>query len=204
MMKEIVRPALSAFRFFPNIISIAEENALLEYLNNKLSRRRYQDGHWDDVIKRYKETEMNIDAPPGVVAMNDRIRRLISRTVFGDEHDSVEFLPVHVLDLSHDGSIQPHVDSVKFSGDVVAGLSLLSTRILRLDEFNDSNMNELPDTSDKKQYEFMLPPRSLYILSGPLRYQYAHSIYGVRDEDDSFTVRRRLSLIYRDVLKENV
>jgi hypothetical protein len=33
---------------------------------------------------------------------------------------------VHAIDLSASGFIRPHVDSVKFSGRVVAGLSLVS------------------------------------------------------------------------------
>jgi hypothetical protein len=41
-------------------------------------------------------------------------------------------LQVHVLDLHPEGYILPHVDSIKFSGGVVAGLSLLSTSIMRL------------------------------------------------------------------------
>ena len=44
----------------------------------------------------------------------------------------LEFLPpVHILDLHEDGYIKPHVDSIKFSGGVVAGLSLLSDGIMR-------------------------------------------------------------------------
>ena len=38
---------------------------------------------------------------------------------------AVAFLPrTHVLDLHADGWINPHVDSIKFSGGIVCGLSL--------------------------------------------------------------------------------
>ena len=43
-----------------------------------------------------------------------------------------EFLPPHVVDLDNSGYIGPHVDNEKVSGDVVAGLSLLSHRVMVL------------------------------------------------------------------------
>jgi alkylated DNA repair protein alkB homolog 7 len=42
------------------------------------------------------------------------------------------WLPVHAIDLTAAGHIRPHVDSIKFSGTVVAGISLLSTAIMKL------------------------------------------------------------------------
>merc|ERR1712100_415269 len=42
--------------------------------------------------------------------------------------EQVPWMPPHVIDLSADGAIGAHVDSVKFSGGIVAGLSLISTR----------------------------------------------------------------------------
>ena len=42
------------------------------------------------------------------------------------------WLPCHAIDLSKDGRLDAHVDSVKFSGGIVAGISLLSDSIMRL------------------------------------------------------------------------
>ncbi|CAN0326924.1 unnamed protein product, partial [Phaeothamnion confervicola] len=42
------------------------------------------------------------------------------------------WLPCHAIDLAPEGFIKPHVDSVKFSGRVVAGLSLVSAAVMRL------------------------------------------------------------------------
>lgn len=95
-----------------------------------------------------------------------------------------------------------HVDSVKFSGDLVAGLSLGSTRAMILSRdafanqllFHDKALlqNEAIDASSlivasvqveqPNESEFptkltmVLPPRSLYIMQGIWRYQYGHAI----------------------------
>ena len=50
--------------------------------------------------------------------------------------------------------IKPHVDSVKFCGEVIAGISLLSPSVMRLQHESDS----------AKCLLVLLPQRSLYIL----------------------------------------
>ena len=47
--------------------------------------------------------------------------------------DGRQWLPLHVLDLHSKGIIYPHVDSPKFSGDIVAGLSLYSDSMCTFD-----------------------------------------------------------------------
>lgn len=140
----------------------------------------------------------------------------------------------------------PHVDSIKFSGGIVAGLSLLSTRLMRLSpDNNDDNFrsaqlrttiscdrtpyyilgdtnHEINDQKEKEHYRFdpfgetdsiyegsiemKLNRRSLYILSGPLRYTFAHEIFGpdsvsqLFSETESVVPERRLSVIFRDEL----
>mmetsp|Transcript_11101 Transcript_11101/g.28225 ORF Transcript_11101/g.28225 Transcript_11101/m.28225 type:complete len:130 (+) Transcript_11101:262-651(+) len=99
------------------------------------------------------------------------------------------FLPPHVIDLRADGRIDPHIDSVKFSGDVVAGLSLLAAATMRLDAADPAT--GLPDPAKADDFvEFRLRPRSFYVLSGPARFHYAHSVFDLAG--------RRLSLILRD------
>lgn len=138
----------------------------------------------------------------------------------------------------------PHVDSIKFSGGFVAGLSMLSTRLMRLAPDNsDDNfriaeassgidehktpyykLRSLPNIprsnldnalmrqnlfSDTTNFtdgciELMLPPRSLYILSGPLRYTFTHEILGKAGLpklfDGEIISDRRLSVIFREQL----
>lgn len=126
--------------------------------------------------------------------------------------------------------IAPHVDSIKASGGVVAGLSLLSPRILQLTiPSNDTSMDglvnadtknktPLPDSPSQSHYsqssstelgsvyEFILHPRSLYILQGPCRFQYAHAVLG-RDCVSRLVpgtavgkIDKRLSIMFRDAV----
>ena len=50
--------------------------------------------------------------------------------------------------------ISPHIDSVKFCGDVISGLSLLSPSVMRLEH----------QSTNSKWISILLPPRSLYII----------------------------------------
>lgn len=144
-----------------------------------------------------------------------RIRALIVKTL-GKPRD-LPFLPVHVIDLGKDGFIRPHVDSVKFSGDIVSGLSLLSPAIMQLRKSDHAEGQEEKSHQSPKQDEtqspapstvrLLLPPRSLYILHGEARYQYGHEILPPCEQDttgetwmDGTVVmrERRLSLIFRD------
>uniref|UniRef100_A0A6I8NDW1 AlkB homolog 7 n=1 Tax=Ornithorhynchus anatinus TaxID=9258 RepID=A0A6I8NDW1_ORNAN len=99
---------------------------------------------------------------------------------------------VHVLDLDQSGYIKPHVDSIKFCGSTIAGLSLLSTSVMRL-----------VDSHDPQQWlELLLERRSLYILRGPARYDFSHQI--LRDQESFFAGRkvprgRRISVICRSL-----
>ena len=86
--------------------------------------------------------------------------------------------------------LSPHVDSVKFSGGVVCGVSLLSHAHMTL-------QHEDVEAHGDAAVDLYLPRRSLYILSGPARYQFTHAIKeggGGGGAERS----RRVSLIFRD------
>lgn len=116
--------------------------------------------------------------------------------------------------------VASHVDSIKFSGDFIAGLSLSSSRTLKLTYMPDTETE--PNTNTPKLYNyattmrFSVPPRSLYILHGPLRYNYGHAISGVSLPIESETAddwidgssdtsksipeyERRISVMFRNV-----
>ena len=118
----------------------------------------------------------------------------------------VNWLPVHAIHLKEKGILSPHVDSVKFSGGIVAGISLLSTSIMRLKPASPSELasstsslnygNEKSEELNEKKREnneennqlnqkclenaghvdLFLPPLSLYVLSDMSRYKYTHEI----------------------------
>nr|XP_055200092.1 alpha-ketoglutarate-dependent dioxygenase alkB homolog 7, mitochondrial isoform X3 [Nyctereutes procyonoides] len=110
---------------------------------------------------------------------------------------------VHVLDLEPRGYIKPHVDSIKFCGATIAGLSLLSPSVMRLVHTQEPG----------EWLELLLEPGSLYILrycpageppphQGSARYDFSHEI--LRDEESFFGERRvprgrRISVICRSL-----
>ena len=197
------------FQLHYDVISSDDETLLFQYLDPIFRRKKYQGKHWDSVIAHYKEVELET-VPTNVSELLSRLRATI-RVMLRD-HD-IAFIPPHALDLDKGGSISPHVDSVKFSGDLIAGLSLCSTRILRLSaapqEFKragDSPATTLDSAGARviDEHELYLPPRSLYLLRGPLRYDYCHAILGKGDESDALPViseeilDRRISVMFRN------
>ncbi|NXA57549.1 ALKB7 dioxygenase, partial [Nothocercus julius] len=98
---------------------------------------------------------------------------------------------VHVLDLHPGGHVGPHVDSVKFCGCTIAGLSLLSAAVLRLRSCH----------GPCESLELLLEPGSLYVLRGAARYDFTHEI--LPDHESFFggcrvPRGRRISLILRN------
>lgn len=131
---------------------------------------------------------------------------------------------------------------MKFSGGIVSGLSLLSTRVMSLapdhdcDNFKNASTCDHVDNPRTPYYclknldpmadhqtlykhevfkdtdecfegsiELLLPRRSLYILSGPLRYTFTHRIFGIARApkliNGEILHERRLSIIFRDELQ---
>lgn len=107
----------------------------------------------------------------------------------------LQWLPCHAIDLHKSGKLSAHVDSIKFSGHIVAGLSLMSPSILRLKPaapteigVHEEKLNTLICNYEKDEtietkcvegeghLDLFLPSRSLYVLSGPSRYLYTHEI----------------------------
>lgn len=169
----------------PGFITEEEEAALLEELEPGLKRKRYEFDHWDNAIHGYRETE-RVSWGPVCAQVLNRVRSVAFPL------DSPLLGPVHVLDLDQRGFIKPHIDSVKFCGSTIAGLSLLSDSVMRLVK---------QDTPDE-QLDLLLPQFSLYIMRDEARYQFTHEI--LRDEDSVFNGqrvprRRRISVICRNL-----
>ncbi|OTF69566.1 DUF3762 domain containing protein, partial [Euroglyphus maynei] len=92
----------------PDFIDINEEQSLLDEVEHvfKTRRIRYEQTHWDDAIKNYRETE-HLRWRPENQTIIDRIRQLAF------EHDDNHIKFVHILEIKADGFIKPHVDSVR-------------------------------------------------------------------------------------------
>lgn len=183
--RELVQRLGSQVEVRTAFISEEEERALLQELEPGLKRKRYEFDHWDDAIHGYRETERVRWGAP----CEEVLTRVRSVAFPGG---SPLLGPVHVLDLDKSGYIKPHIDSVKFCGSTIAGLSLLSDSIMRLVKEDDSN----------EWLDLLLPQRSLYILRDQARYDFTHEI--LKDEESVFNGQkvprqRRISVICRNL-----
>jgi alkylated DNA repair protein alkB homolog 7 len=175
--------------------------------------RRYEKGHWDAVITGYKEVEMHDESFPDVSTIPDIFDRV--RQHLGEHHLSnskdIQWLPCHAIDLKKDGELKAHVDSVRFSGGLVAGISLLSPSIMRLVPDDNGDHDATPPMTptsslERGHVDLFLPPNSLYALTGDGRYKYSHqllpdsSVFTSPTDGTETLVRRghRLSIIFRD------
>mmetsp|Transcript_25391 Transcript_25391/g.76254 ORF Transcript_25391/g.76254 Transcript_25391/m.76254 type:complete len:209 (-) Transcript_25391:37-663(-) len=172
------------FRYLPDFFTAEEQAALVAVTDARLARKRYERDHWDSVIDNYREAELS----NAVLTMPARAAVDKARQLLADDYGAHRFLPPHCIDLSEkDGVIRPHVDSVKFSGGLVAGASLLAAATLRLAPAD-------PETGEARAgaefYDVRLEPGSFYVLSGPARFDWAHAVVELEG--------RRLSVMFRD------
>ncbi|BES97132.1 alkB, alkylation repair homolog 7 (E. coli) [Nesidiocoris tenuis] len=175
---------LENFILVNDFISEDEELSLMKEIEPKLRRMRYQYDHWDDAIHGFRETEQ--------VKWADDNLRVLDRVRATAFPETSRLLPhVHVLDLADNGWIKPHIDSIKFCGSIITGLSLLTDSVMKLDHEMD----------EKVSFTVLLKRRSLYIMRGVVRYNFKHAI--LRNEESYFNDRkidkqRRVSVICRN------
>jgi alkylated DNA repair protein alkB homolog 7 len=238
--KNFVPPCAVVYK---NVISKEMENALVKEILSRMKRRRYERGHWDAVITGYKEVELSDISFPTTTSTRsetsipnlfESIRqhlagRHLSSSVSStsgstapptlddddDNNNYVSWLPCHAIDLKKDGELKAHVDSIRFSGDLVAGLSLMSPSIMRLkipppeeDQQQDRSNDGDDDDYDRDEghVDLLLPPRSLYALTGVGRYFYSHELLPdkslfvdpVTGVETVVARDHRLSIIFRD------
>uniref|UniRef100_A0A3Q4GK11 AlkB homolog 7 n=1 Tax=Neolamprologus brichardi TaxID=32507 RepID=A0A3Q4GK11_NEOBR len=144
---ELVQKLGSQVEVRTDFITEAEEAAFLRELDPGLKKKRYEFDHWDDAIHGYRETER---LRWGAVC--EEILNRVRSTAFPECSQLLG--PVHVIDLDKTGYIKPHIDSVKFCGSTIAGLSLLSDSIMRL----------VKEDTPSEWLDLLLSRRSLYIL----------------------------------------
>ncbi|KAH0556642.1 alpha-ketoglutarate-dependent dioxygenase alkB homolog 7, mitochondrial [Cotesia glomerata] len=175
---------LATMRIFQNFISPEEEDSLFREVEPYMKRLRYEFSHWDDAIHGYRETER--------AKWNEDNSKIIERVkAMAFPPGMPELGLVHVLDLAAEGKIKPHVDSVRFCGDIIAGISLLSDCVMRLTQVGNEK---------EFRHDFLLPRRSLYIMSGVARHKYNHEVLGPEDSifnDKKINKTRRISIICR-------
>ncbi|XP_020805896.1 alpha-ketoglutarate-dependent dioxygenase alkB homolog 7, mitochondrial isoform X2 [Drosophila serrata] len=174
-------------RVIKDFVSEQEELGLVQEIEPHLRRLPYESSHWDDAIHGYRESERR-----DWTVANRSVLDRVSKTAFNGQ-----VMPhVHILDLTEEGVIKPHVDS--FCGHTIAGLSLLSDCVMRLAKVSSKDVAK--DT-EHRVADVLLPRRSLYIMSHVARYQFTHEVL---DQEQSWfgnsrvVKRRRLSVICRN------
>lgn len=232
---------------YPGFIDLSESKSLVKEASKRMKRRRFEDGHWDSVITGYREVELPTpdeehrpitdrgqddgDLPlyAGVI---QKTRKHLESHHFNDPANAtteIRWLPAHAIDLSADGELTAHVDSVKFSGEIVAGISLLSDSIMRLrpsskewdsdDQSSSSGSRDDAEQEVRGHVDLYLPACSLYVLSGMSRYSYTHELlpsgtafnFSSHEGGDTSAMNgsvevlrgRRLSVIFRDANTSN-
>lgn len=176
---------------YPLFLTEVEGKAMTEEAGRRLKRRRFENGHWDAVIKQYREVELptpddqfprqndvehddtGVYVPPYVKVI-EKTRRHLENHQLNDH--SIRWLPCHAIDLSANGELTAHVDSIKFSGGIVAGISLLSDSIIRLKPSAEEWESNKKVHDSYGYVDLYLPRLSLYVLSGMSRYSYTHEL----------------------------
>ncbi|XP_017062928.1 alpha-ketoglutarate-dependent dioxygenase alkB homolog 7, mitochondrial isoform X1 [Drosophila eugracilis] len=176
----------SDMRVIQDFVTAEEEELLIREIEPHISRLPYESSHWDDAIHGYREVERKKWSPE-----NRDVLNRVSTVAFDGQ-----VMPfVHILDLAEAGVIKPHVDSTRFCGHTIAGISLLSDCVMRL-----KRVPEDPSTASHSA-DLLLPCRSLYIMSTLARYKFTHEI--LASEQSWFKERlvkrgRRVSVICRN------
>lgn len=196
-----------------NFVNETEEEQLLAEVLKAMKRMRYQYDHWDDAIHGFKEMEKQNWLPE-----NEQVFQRLRNKAFAGN-----VLPhVHILDLAADGIIKPHVDSSRYCGSTIAGISLHTDCIMRLkrvdevkykqNRFGEDKLNTnqftqhdvQPKTNGTIEYNYfvdvLLKQRSLYIMKDSARYKFSHEVLPSKStfKGNEIIKNRRVSIICRN------
>ncbi|XP_017054815.1 alpha-ketoglutarate-dependent dioxygenase alkB homolog 7, mitochondrial [Drosophila ficusphila] len=174
----------SSMQVIRNFVTAEEEETLMREIEPQVRRLPYETSHWDDAIHGYREVECKKWSSD-----NRTVLDRVAKRAFG----GLVMPLVHILDLEEAGVIKPHVDSTRFCGSTIAGISLLSDCVMRL--------KRVTEDPASKSADILLPRRSLYIMSHLARYEFTHEI--LASEKSWFGKRlvnrkRRISVICRN------
>lgn len=143
MSRKLTEVLRSCFRLELNFISVKEEAELISELSLKFKYMKWNVSHFDNKIENYREYMISD------LGQFKKLSYLIEKSVRTIMMDR-QILPIHVLELRHNGVIKPHLDHKDYSGSIVAGLSLQKDSILTL-----------TDSESSSSVNIFLPRRSL-------------------------------------------
>lgn len=175
-------PDIPGIQYLPDFITAKEERALIKAIDqqpwlNDLKRRVQHYGYKYDYKARAVTADSYLGLLPGWLML------VVQRLPFKPDQAIVnEYLPGQ--------GISAHVDCVPCFSHIIASLSLGSGAVMQF-------------TREQEKHDLFLEPRSLIILSGPARYEWAHAIPARKaDVVDGFKIERgrRISLTFRNVI----
>lgn len=158
------------------VITMEEENALLDVVNEMFDRIPYNDSHMDDLIHHYKEfyrSYEDLQKNFGNTSAGNALSKARALAVHYLPHIPIDDR-VHFLRLHKNGFIRAHVDENRNSTGLIGGLCLGSSRVMTL-------------TSDKfpgEKAELMLARRGFYAIIGRARYDWEHSVDWISDDSE--------------------
>ncbi len=181
---------IQGLSYIPDFITATQETDLINYIDQQswitdLKRRVQHYGYRYDYKARAVTNHAYLGELPQWTA--PLTKRLYDEKIFDKNPDQII-----VNEYEPGQGISAHVDCVPCFGDVIASLSLGSGAVMQF-----TNLH-----SGEKQ-DIYLQERSLIILSGPARYEWAHAIPSRKsDTVHGFKKERtrRLSLTFRTVI----
>ncbi|KAF8558394.1 hypothetical protein OG21DRAFT_1455367 [Imleria badia] len=136
----------------------------------------FHEGHYDNVIRDYREMHLTSwpeSKLPGLTPVLDRLRALYPS----------KNTQAHLLHLASSGEILPHIDNTSASGKWILGVSLGSTRTLRMKSQN---------STESESFDIMLPSGSVYLQRDDIRYHWRHAILPSTGQRISIIIRVRV------------
>ena len=111
----VPRSVLDCLKVYPDFLSGVEHDTMLTHATTRLARLArgpYNEGHFDNVIKGYKEASISSwDSCPVISPILERVKRMAE-----SEIGAVKWLSPHVLELRDgDSGIAAHVDHLNVS-----------------------------------------------------------------------------------------
>jgi DNA oxidative demethylase len=179
------------FAYTPGFITVEEERALLDaiqalqfadvVMRGALAKRRTVHFGWTYGYYS-RRTAPGPPLPPFLVAVRERVAGWA-----GIQADA--FVEALVTEYPPGAAIGWHRDAAIF-GDIVAGISLLASARMKFRPWIPAGADADPASRPRRTtHQITLMPRSGYLLTGPSRDAFEHSIPAVADLRYSITFR---------------
>ncbi|KAI8922525.1 hypothetical protein DFJ77DRAFT_419734, partial [Powellomyces hirtus] len=163
----------NSLTLYPEFLTPEAQAQLATAADRKLRRicgRKYWDGHFDGVIRNYRECSVSAWAGPSAGDEADAVPREVVRkikaTVESEVGETVKWIDPHILDLGLGGEIRAHVDNIKASGSIITGLCLLAPAVIIFRHVKDPSIS----------FSALMNPGTLYVQRDALRFDYTHEI----------------------------